>query len=477
MVLTDYFHENPASSVPFRLCIDGKWILVDEQLLRAHPGGGAMLAYRNLDATAVFHAFHADSKLAYSWLRELRAKQTTVDSLEENGVLHDLTNGEQKDENEEKTDLHENEIKRRLLNVNMGKFELNSEESEKVCQSFSRLKIQVREKGLFRGDNSYFARKFIEAIGLISFSLFLQSKEYFVFSALFMGLAWQQLGWMIHEYGHQQHFKNHWWNDCCGYVCGNFLQGFSLAGWKNQHNVHHAATNIDGRDGDLDLLPLWATVGTHLMRLKGNSLCARLIPFQHLYWAFALPLLRLSWLLQTLQFVFSMQSSFYNIYRERALIEQLTVIAHWTLVLTQYYFLPNYQVRLEYFLISQLFAGFLLSHVVTYNHYSTDKFPHNDPILSNYACLQLYTTRNMRPGLVIDWLWGGLNYQIEHHLFPTMPRHNLKKVMPLVKEFCAKNNLPYMVDDYFTGFKLTIKHLHNVADIASEFFQRKLSGG
>lgn len=309
MVLTDYFHENPASSVPFRLCIDGKWILVDEQLLRAHPGGGAMLAYRNLDATAVFHAFHADSKLAYSWLRELRAKQTSVDSLEGNGTVHDLTNGGQKDENEEKTDLHEKEIKKRLLNVNMGKFELNSVESEKVCQSFSRLKIQVRELGLFKGDNSYFARKFIEAIGLISFSLFLQSKEYFVLSALFMGLAWQQLGWMIHEYGHQQHFKNHWWNDCCGYVCGNFLQGFSLAGWKNQHNVHHAATNIDGRDGDLDLLPLWATVGTHLMRLEGNSLCARLIPFQHLYWAFALPLLRLSWLLQTLQFVFSMQSN------------------------------------------------------------------------------------------------------------------------------------------------------------------------
>uniref|UniRef100_A0A915NGW6 FLYWCH-type domain-containing protein n=2 Tax=Meloidogyne TaxID=189290 RepID=A0A915NGW6_9BILA len=258
MVLTDYFHENPASSVPFRLCIDGKWILVDEQLLRAHPGGGAMLAYRNLDATAVFHAFHADSKLAYTWLRELRAKQTTVDSLEGNGVLHDLTNGEQKDENEEKTDLHEKEIKRRLLNVNMGKFELNPQESEKVCQSFSRLKIQVREKGLFKGDNSYFARKFIEAIGLISFSLFLQSKEYFVLSALFMGLAWQQLGWMIHEYGHQQHFKvffalfyflfflkNRWWNDCCGYVCGNFLQGFSLAGMdqiltkRNKEKIPH----------------------------------------------------------------------------------------------------------------------------------------------------------------------------------------------------------------------------------------------
>jgi hypothetical protein len=69
----------------------------------------------------------------------------------------------------------------------------------------------------------------------------------------------------------------------------------------------------------------------------------------------------------------------------------------------------------------------------------------NDPILGNYACLQLFTTRNMRPGLFIDWLWGGLNYQIEHHLFPTMPRHNLEKVMPMVKAFCAENNLPYMV--------------------------------
>lgn len=54
----------------------------------------------------------------------------------------------------------------------------------------------------------------------------------------------------------------------------------------------------------------------------------------------------------------------------------------------------------------------------------------DDQILSSYVCLQLYTTRNMRPGIFIDWLWGGLNYQIEHHLFPSMPRHNLKTVHP-----------------------------------------------
>ncbi|PIO63140.1 hypothetical protein TELCIR_15275 [Teladorsagia circumcincta] len=72
--------------------------------------------------------------------------------------------------------------------------------------------------------------------------------------------------------------------------------------------------------------------------------------------------------------------------------------------------------------------------------------------MSNYACLQLNTTRNMRPGIFIDWLWGGLNYQ----------------VMPLVKQFCAENDLPYMVDDYFTGWKLEIQQFANVARIASK---------
>ncbi|KAI1717767.1 fatty acid desaturase domain-containing protein [Ditylenchus destructor] len=78
----------------------------------------------------------------------------------------------------------------------------------------------------------------------------------------------------------------------------------------------------------------------------------------------------------------------------------------------------------------------------------------------------------MYSGIFIDWLWGGLNYQIEHHLFPTMPRNNLKKVMPLVQEFCRENNLPYMVDDYVTGWKYEIEQFRRVAKIAAEKLHR-----
>jgi fatty acid desaturase len=141
---------------------------------------------------------------------------------------------------------------------------LTPEESARMCKNFETFRVRVRNAGLLDASHIVFARKFVEALALLSLAVYLQSKEYFVISALIMGLAWQQLGWMIHEYTHHQHFKTHFWNDWMSYIVGNLLQGFSSSGWKEQHNVHHAATNVDGRDGDLDLLPFWATLSTQL---------------------------------------------------------------------------------------------------------------------------------------------------------------------------------------------------------------------
>lgn len=99
-----------------------------------------------------------------------------------------------------------------------------------------------------------------------------------------------------------------------------------------------------------------------------------MIPYQHLYWSIFLPGLRFSWLIQSIQFVSSMPTHFYKCYRDRATAEQVTLGIHWFFVLLQLYCLPDWQTRVVYFLVSQLFAGFLLAHVVTYNHYSTEKF-------------------------------------------------------------------------------------------------------
>ncbi|KAK6010841.1 stearoyl-CoA 9-desaturase [Ostertagia ostertagi] len=280
-----------------------------------------------------------------------------------------------------------------------------------------------------------------------------------------MGLAWQQLGWLIHEFAHNQLFKDHWHNDLASYVVGNLLQGFSSGGWKEQHNIHHAATNVVGRDGDLDLMPLWATVVQDLKMADNWWLTILPYPAHLLVCDVATASNKLA---STVDCICQRDAAaLLQVLSGQSYYRYLLTI-HWILVLIQLYLLPSMQIRLLFFAVSQLTGGFLLAHVVTYNHYSVDKFPYTSKIMSNYACLQVNTTRNMRPGIFIDWLWGGLNYQIEHHLFPTMPRHNLSKVMPLVKQFCAENDLPYMVDDYFTGWKLEIQQFANVARIASK---------
>lgn len=453
---------NTEEKQDFNIKFENRWIHVNEELLRWHPGASAMLAFKNLDATTVFHSFHANSKFAYKKLGELLASQP---NKSENDLVFASSTL-----SDEKSVLADE-------NVNMGSFELAEHRSEKVMKNFDVFRKRVKDLGLLDANHSFFFRKIFELLALIALALSLQYHELFCSSALIMGLAWQQSGWLIHEYTHHQHFKTRFFNDLMSYMVGNLIQGFSSGGWKEQHNRHHAFPNIDGRDGDLDLLPLWVTVGSQLKLIDQHSIYLHLIQFQHIYWLIALPFLRLSWLIQSILFVASMQNHFYEIHRKRALVEQITLFMHWSLVLVQYYFLPDFKTRFNYFLISQLFGGFLIAHVVTYNHYSCPKFPFHHRIIENYVCLQLYTTRNMAPGHLIDWLWGGLNYQIEHHLFPTMPRHNLKKVMPLVKEFCNENELPYMVDDYCTGLRLTLAQLHDIAKLASMRVLKRMSLG
>ena len=141
-------------------------------------------------------------------------------------------------------------------------------------------------------------------------------------------------------------------------------------------------------------------------------------------------------------------------------------------MLVQLYFLPSNMVRLAYFLISQLGGGFLVALVVSYNHNSCVKFSEQSPILNNFAALHILTTRNMRPSVFVDWFWGGLNYQIEHHLFPTMPRPNLNRCSQMVKRFCAKNGLPYLVDNYWDGYEESLKLLRNVSRLARDLLSR-----
>jgi len=121
-----------------------------------------------------------------------------------------------------------------------------------------------------------------------------------------------------------------------------------------------------------------------------------------------------------------------------------------------------------------LWEDFVSLSLFFFNHYACEHFQDNSrrneekPI--NFVELQLRTTKNSPPHFLMDWFAGGLNYQIEHHLFPTLPRHNLFKVSHLVKEFCEKNKLPYQSCGFFQGIVDLHKQLSLVARSVSVYF-------
>ena len=119
-----------------------------------------------------------------------------------------------------------------------------------------------------------------------------------------------------------------------------------------------------------------------------------------------------------------------------------------------------------YFWVSQGIAGFGLAIVVFMNHYPIEKVDRERLAEGDWAALQCAGTLNVTQGWfprLNDWLFGGLNFQIEHHLFPTMPRHNLRSVSPKVRAFCHTFGLPYTDVSPFGGVQMILGWLKSIA--------------
>jgi fatty acid desaturase len=108
----------------------------------------------------------------------------------------------------------------------------------------------------------------------------------------------------------------------------------------------------------------------------------------------------------------------------------------------------------------QMFAGFLLALVFVQSHNGMEVYMEK----KDFVSAQIVSTRNINSTLWMDWFTGGLNFQIEHHLFPTLPRHNLKRAQELVKRFCKDRGFVYEMCGMDTG---TYRVLSRLADVAA----------
>ena len=127
------------------------------------------------------------------------------------------------------------------------------------------------------------------------------------------------------------------------------------------------------------------------------------------------------------------------------MIEPLLMGSHFVIYFgLLFYFLTPWQV-LGFVLVHQILFGLYYGTVFAPNHKGMLIIDQDNPL--DYLRSQVLTPRNVKPGLIADFWYGGLNYQIEHHLFPLMPRSNLGKARKIIKAFCQQKDISY----YETG--------------------------
>jgi len=382
-----------------------------------HPGGDEiMMKYHDKDATEVFYAFHGEEGFA---------KLKNMKSTPSQGP---------------------NEVSKSIL-------------------EFRKLRERLIEEGYFKSNPLWQIYKTTETVGLGILGLILTYFGHWLIGAILLGTSYQQLGWLGHDYSHQQVFPNRKLNNFMAYIIGTVLSGYSVNWWKERHNSHHAITNVLEGDPDVDNLPLFVWSKDDIVRMPTMAVSEKMIPYQHYYFIPFTFFLKLIWNLQSVVFV---QSSHNRHLNKVAGYEQLCVVLHYTWIfLVLYFLLPTWTAALLFFVITEGIGGAFIANVVFMNHYAMQQLTWNQGVQADFLQLQLATTRNVDPSLFMNWFCGGLNLQIEHHLFPTMPRHNLLLVKPIVEQFCKENNLPYSTLPFLSCFQEVIEKLRIVADEVS----------
>lgn len=316
------------------------------------------------------------------------------------------------------------------------------------------LRRQIEQAGLLEQQVSYYVHKILFTLSLLGLGLVVLMTTTNLWvqlgNAVLLAFVFAQLGFLTHDLGHQQVFSSSRTNDILGLLFGNLILGMSYGWWKHKHNKHHNHPNQTALDPDINIAFL--AVDEH------QSFRARFpTPFMIRYQVFFfLPLLTLSVVAMRIK---SIVYLLVNKQKNRSF--ELFLIAIHNLVYFGILFIILGTFRsLVFCAVHESLLGIYLGLTFATNHKGM-------PILTpdtelGFLHRQVLSTRNLRPHRFVDYLYGSLSAQIEHHLFPTMPRNRLREAGVIVKSFCESRGIGYYETGMFRAYYEIIQHLHAV---------------
>jgi fatty acid desaturase len=264
-----------------------------------------------------------------------------------------------------------------------------------------------------------------------------------------MAVVGAQLALVSHDIAHRQVFRTRRATEIAGLITGNLGIGMSYGWWMDKHTRHHANPNHEDRDPDVnpDVL-VWSTRQARVARGA-----ARFIGRWQAYLFF--PLLTLEGLsLYVNSFRALGRPSLRNRWPEAVLL-----LLHFAAYLTVVLLVLSPGKALAFVAIHNGLFGVYLGCTFAPNHKGMEMIT-ADGEQPDFLRRQVLTSRNVRGGHVINTLLGGLNYQIEHHLFPSMPSANLRRAQPIVRDYCAQIGVSYAEAGLIDSYRQALRHLH-----------------
>lgn len=399
---------------------DDLWIIINNEIYdvskwkNKHPGGAAILVdFAGQDATDAFNSFHH------------------LDLVRQRRLMESMKIGYVK----------------------------NPKSPEPVIQDFRDLTRKFQEKGYFKADLMFFFLHFmqlivLEAIGVyISYNYKLTSWSSTMLCAIILMISQAQAGWLQHDFGHIAVFENNKLNNYFHVFIISILKGASANWWKYRHNRHHAKPNILHKDPDLKNEPLFI-FGKEMAREGYGSI---LTPFQTIYWFFLGP--------PMVTFLFFLVTNLVYVFRWRLWTDLALGLSY----IFRFIVVHNVICQNSGWDVWTLYATTRIMESIWFTWItSLSHFPmviKNDG-KENWVTAQLQSSQNFSNGVFENWFSGHLNYQIEHHLFPTMPRHSYPLIADEVQAFLKKHDIEYRKRTFFQAASDVV---HALDDASNEY--------
>ncbi|MBC9953221.1 acyl-CoA desaturase [Leucobacter sp. cx-42] len=332
-----------------------------------------------------------------------------------------------------------------------------------IARAYTRLSQEIRQLGLLsRSPWFYILTGFSIFLGfllVLAASIILGESWLQLIVAACLGLLFTQVAFLAHEAGHRQILTAGPSNDALARVLTAFV-GISYSWWDSKHSRHHANPNMEGKDPDIEVDTI-----SFLQQDAASATGLRKFITKRQGWLF-FPLLTLEGL---------------NLYGHsfRYLLTEKSVKSRWSEL--SMIFIRTILVFVPIFVFLPLGMAFAFSGIMlaVFGIYMGASFAPNHkgmPVIAageriDFFTKQVRTSRNIRGGWWATIFMGGLNYQIEHHLFPSMARPKLAKARLIVQRFCLEHDVPYVETSLIGSYAIVIRYLNEVGLAARDPFE------